>query len=72
MGRENTTETVKNANVDHWRYPLSVTCIGMWQKVSFGLGTTVAVPSVLVHSVEGHATGLHGSSSGGTQCSLGH
>ena len=33
-------------------------------KVSPGLSTVVAVPGVLVHSVEGHATGLHGSSSG--------
>ena len=33
--------------------------------VSLGLGIVVAVPSVLVHSVEGHATGLHGSCSGG-------
>ena len=33
-------------------------------KVSLGLGTIVVVPSVLVHSVEGHATGLYGSCSG--------
>ena len=30
-------------------------------KVSLGLGTVVAVPSVLVHGVEGHATILYGS-----------
>ena len=42
-------------------------------KVLLRLGTVVAVPSVLVHSVEGHATGLYGSCSGGggTRCSLG-
>ena len=34
-------------------------------KVSLGLGTIVAVSSVLVHSVEGLATGLYGSCSGG-------
>ena len=31
--------------------------------VSLGLGTVVAVPGVLVHGVEGHATGLHESCS---------
>ena len=34
--------------------------------VSPGLSPVVAVPGVLVHGVEGHATGLHGSCSGGT------
>ena len=38
----------------------------MYRHVSLGFGTVVAVPSVLVHSVEGHATGLYGSCSGGT------
>ena len=32
---------------------------------TIGLGAVVAVPDVLVHGVEGHATGLHGSCSGG-------
>ena len=34
--------------------------------VSLGLSPVVVVPGVLVHGVEGHATGLHGSCSGGT------
>ena len=57
--------------------PRSCAYCGTWIKcdmhrqVSLGLGTVVAVPSVLVHSVEGHATGLYGSCSGGTRCSLG-
>ena len=56
--------------------PSSCVYCGTWivsacGKVSLGLGTVVAVPSVLVHSVEGHATGLHGSCLGGTRCSLG-
>ena len=32
--------------------------------ISFGLGTVVVVPGVMVHGVEGHATRLHGSCSG--------
>ena len=32
--------------------------------VSLRLGTVVAVPGVLVHGVEGHVSGLHGSCSG--------
>ena len=35
-------------------------------KVSPGLGTIVVVSSVLVHSVERHATGLYVSCAGGT------
>ena len=33
--------------------------------ISLGLSPVVAVPGVLVHGVEGHAAGLHGSCSGG-------
>ena len=33
--------------------------------ISFGIGTVVVVPGVLVHRVEGHAAGLHGSRPGG-------
>ena len=40
-------------------------------KISFGLGTVVAVPSVVVHRLEGHASGLHGSHSRSTWCSVG-
>ena len=38
----------------------------MWLHISPGIKPVVAVSSVLVHSVEGHATGLHGSRPGGT------
>ena len=47
-----------------------MTCIGMC-KVSLVLGTVVAVPCVLVHNVEGHATGLYGPCLGGARCYLG-
>ena len=40
--------------------------------ISFGFGPVVAVPGVLVHRVEGHATGLYGSRPGGTRCAVGH
>ena len=33
--------------------------------ISLGLRTVVVVPGALVHGVEGHATGLHGSCPGG-------
>ena len=34
--------------------------------ISFGLGIVVAVPGFMVYGMEGYATGLHGSCSGGT------
>ena len=44
---------------------LSVILIPSCGYISFGFGPVVAVPGVLVHRVEGHATGLYGPRPGG-------
>ena len=56
--RQQELEGMRAAVLSTVAYGLNVTCIG---QVPFGLGAVVAVPSVVVHRVEGHAPRLYGS-----------